>query len=167
MNSLSIKDQKLLDSFDISIFKSAVAYLQSSRHNSCQPGVVHELKSPGLGKYKNIRDKEPPLLPVESRLASLCQKYVKGSKILKSRTGDEDDLRFPMIDGKQKKREFQKFRRGSIGVHDEENFGRISDIHEKVVKYEKKRGKYHFEESGDEVKTTEDSLQTCENFKDI
>ncbi|OMJ90156.1 hypothetical protein SteCoe_7550 [Stentor coeruleus] len=72
--SISPKDKKFLDSYDISIFKSAVAYIQNSRHTSCNP-VVHDSKSPLLKQHKNLKEIKPPLLPIESRLASYYQKF--------------------------------------------------------------------------------------------
>ena len=50
--ALSTNDKKLLESFDISLFKSAVAYIQNIRHQSCKPvnisdGIV------SMNKYKH------------------------------------------------------------------------------------------------------------------
>lgn len=89
VNELSPKDKKLLESFDISIFKSAVAYIQSNRYNSCQPTWSSEGKSPGQGKMF-IKDREPPLLPMESRIAILSKKYGNDSFAVKNKSKVEN-----------------------------------------------------------------------------
>lgn len=89
VNELSAKDKKLLQSFDISMFKSAVAYLQSNRHNSCIPAFISENKSPAQA-FKALRNKEPPLLPMESRIAILSKKYGSDSYAVKNRNKSEN-----------------------------------------------------------------------------
>ena len=84
VNELSPKDKKLLQSFDISMFKSAVAYIQSNRYNSCQPTLRPEGKSPGQAK-KPLRHKELPLFPMESRIAVLSKKYGSDSYAVRTK----------------------------------------------------------------------------------
>jgi hypothetical protein len=88
VNELSPRDKKLLDSFDISMFKSAVAYIQNHRYNSSQPTWNSEGKSPP--QQKKIKDKEPPLLPMESRIAILSKKYGSDSFAVKTKKSNEN-----------------------------------------------------------------------------
>ena len=76
---LTTKDKQFLDAYDISMFKSAVAYIQNNRHTSCQSGVA-DRKSPIVSKCKHLKEAEPPLLPIESRIANMCKKYSSESR---------------------------------------------------------------------------------------
>ena len=196
--NLSPRDRKFLDSYDISMFKSAVAYLQNSRHNSCQPGKIAEPRSPFQSKFKHLKEIEPPLLPIESRLAALCKKYVSGGKglhkvmrqELKQRFVENDEGRYANvyaleIKGQGRNGISQEFEQDGIGkirqgrrnsvdvVNEEENKARIFTIHHKILDYERNRVRFsekhkeNREDSNDEIKTSEVSLQTCDNFDDI
>jgi hypothetical protein len=81
---ISPKDKRLLESFDISMFTSAVAYIQHARNSSCQASKSQESKSPVITWKKSLKKPDPPLLPIESRIAILTQKYgVDSSAIVK------------------------------------------------------------------------------------
>jgi hypothetical protein len=91
---LSPKDKQLLDSFDISIFKSAVAYLENARHSSCQPVKSSDFRQTHLKKLKIPKEKIPPLHPFESRFEVLSKKYgneVNSAKI-RPKQGKRKDL---------------------------------------------------------------------------
>jgi hypothetical protein len=98
ITDLSSNDKKILDSYDISIFKSAVAYLQNSRHSSCQPNFFSEKRSNVVPKYKIKRDTEPPLLPVESRLAVVYKKYSPDVQTVRKKIKQEFKLKVIDID---------------------------------------------------------------------
>ena len=83
---LSSRDKELLDSFDISIFKSAVAYLENARHTSCQPGKSSNINSPQLNKLKFPRDRPPPVQAFEGRFEVLSKKYANEANSAKIRT---------------------------------------------------------------------------------
>lgn len=121
--SISPKDKKLLDSYDISIFKSAVAYIQNSRHTSCNPGV-QDTKSPLLKQHKNLKEIKPPLLPIESRLASYYQKFSHEYHGVKKPYKIEAKQKSPVIDDyeannfphKDKKQHEQLNKNNEIGL---------------------------------------------------
>lgn len=83
---ISPKDKRLLESFDISMFTSAVAYIQHARNSSCQPSKSLESKSPVITWKKSLKKPDPPLLPIESRIAILTQKYGVDSSAIVKRT---------------------------------------------------------------------------------
>lgn len=87
---ISPKDKRLLESFDISMFTSAVAYLQNARNSSCQPSKNLDSKSPVISWKKSLKKPEPPLLPIESRIAILTQKYGVDSNAIVKRTKIEN-----------------------------------------------------------------------------
>ena len=173
-NDLSCTDKKLLDSFDISIFKSAVAYLQNSRHNSCQPKNYSESKSPSIQKSWQIKEKDPPLLPIESRNACLYKKYVSESygfrknirKNFKPKLMDRNEIRIPGFKNLEVKgygkmspvlnndiklndkiRYSSQLRKNSLpSPFGLEELSRINHIHIKIIDYEKSRARPELKE---------------------
>ena len=167
--ALSTNDKKLLESFDISLFKSAVAYIQNIRHQSCKPvnisdGIV------SMNKYKHKKEKIIPLIPIENRLVHLYKKYSFDCSVVKNKF--RQDVRLEILEGKEKKSKKNIFQ-----GQDKGNLRQISELLENDVNLKKFRRKSHGcspvnghtedKEKLSKVKRKTDSVDATKQYQEI